>query len=84
MRSVMRRVSPAPARPHNRRQIGLRARSRLASHARVPRDGAARLRLEEDATVLFFGGQPLGTRLMQGNFIASSAELLDRALRELS
>jgi redox-sensitive bicupin YhaK (pirin superfamily) len=51
----------------------------------VLRDGAApRLRLEADTTVLFFGGPPLGTRVMQGNFIASSAELLDRALRELS
>lgn len=49
----------------------------------VLRDGAApRLRLEAETTVLFFGGQPLGTRVMQGNFIASSVELLDRALRE--
>ncbi len=46
--------------------------------------GAPRLRLEADTTALLFGGQPLGTRILQGNFIASSAELLDRALRELS
>lgn len=49
------------------------------------REGAApRLRLEADTTALFFGGRPLGRRFLQGNFIASSAELLDRVLRELS
>jgi redox-sensitive bicupin YhaK (pirin superfamily) len=48
------------------------------------REGAApRLRLEADTTVLFFGGEPLGTRVMQGNMIASNVALLDRALREL-
>jgi hypothetical protein len=50
----------------------------------VLREGAApRLRLEADTTVLFFGGPPLGRRVMQGNVIASSEGLLDRALREL-
>jgi redox-sensitive bicupin YhaK (pirin superfamily) len=48
-------------------------------------DGAApRLRLEADTIALFFGGDPLGARVMQGNFIASDAALLDRALREMA
>lgn len=48
------------------------------------RAGAApRLRLEPETTVLVFGGEPLGTRVMQGNVIASSTERLERALRVL-
>jgi hypothetical protein len=50
----------------------------------VLHEGASNtLRLEPDATVLLFGGEPLGTRLMQGNVIASTEALLERALREL-
>jgi redox-sensitive bicupin YhaK (pirin superfamily) len=41
------------------------------------------LRLEPESIVLFFGGPPVGTRIMQGNVIASSVERLERALREL-
>ncbi len=48
------------------------------------RDGApARLRLEADTRVLFFGGRSLGRRLMQGNVIASSAARLEEALVRL-
>lgn len=39
--------------------------------------------LEAETAVLFFGGPPLGTRLMQGNVIASSTARLEQALREL-
>lgn len=47
-------------------------------------DGEANvLRLEPDTTVLIFGGEPLGPRVMQGNVIASSVQRLERALREL-
>jgi redox-sensitive bicupin YhaK (pirin superfamily) len=50
----------------------------------VLREGVAPvLRLEPDTIVLFFGGQPVGTRLVQGNVIASSVERLELALREL-
>ncbi|MCB9592199.1 MAG: pirin family protein [Sandaracinaceae bacterium] len=50
----------------------------------VLRDGAAPiLRLEADTIALVLGGEPLGTRLMQGNVIASSEDRLERALREL-
>lgn len=40
------------------------------------------LTLEAGATALFFGGTPLGTRLLQGNVIGSSVERLEQALRE--
>jgi redox-sensitive bicupin YhaK (pirin superfamily) len=50
----------------------------------VLREGEANLlRLERDTIVLLFGGQPVGTRIMQENVIASSVERLERALREL-
>lgn len=47
-------------------------------------DGEASvLRLEADTTVLLFGGESVGRRILQGNVIASSVERLERALREL-
>lgn len=50
----------------------------------VLREGAApSLRLEADSIALVLGGERLGTRLMQGNVIASSSDRLEQALREL-
>jgi redox-sensitive bicupin YhaK (pirin superfamily) len=42
------------------------------------------LRLEPHTTALIFGGVSLGRRYLQGNFIASTEDRLDAALRRLS
>lgn len=42
-----------------------------------------RLRLEPETIVLVLGGEPLGARVMEGNFQASSTTLLEETLRRM-
>lgn len=45
--------------------------------------GTSCLRLEPETTVLVLGGEPLGARVMEGNFLASSTALLEETLRTM-